>query len=336
MMYSDRDNLYWIEKADFPVGNQRPYLTLAVIYLIGVVYGSLLPFELNFARLGDGSLTFADGLAALFGSPSWMGMTFDDVVTNLLLYVPAGVLLHLGLRGRGMGVQVAMVIGVVGIAGIVWVIESMQALIPMRYASVNDWFCNVAGGGVGVLLAVPIIRITEAAMRRLGYGLRLAVNWSELKTNLSVRRGVAGMAWLMIIALVGEHVSCAWPGIWRVATVSVSKVNLMPFLYEFEMSYLRAAESMAMSLMWYAVIGGALWVLLRLRRVRRVWVVVLGVVLIAVVGEVLKMFDPARYPDLTELLVALIGALIMAAFLQILARPVGVVDAMRAAYAESV
>ncbi len=130
-----------------------PYFSLALLCLAGVVYGSLLPFNFDAPNLKPG-VTLMDRLIT---GPRWVGTPLDDLVTNILLYMPAAMLLRLGLWrcGRGMAMQILLPTGLA--FAISYGLETGQIFLPAtRVSSMNDVLLNGAGGLVGVLLAVKL------------------------------------------------------------------------------------------------------------------------------------------------------------------------------------
>ncbi len=73
----------------------------------------------------------------------------DDVLLNILMYVPLGCLLGLLARRRDRRTFAALVLTV---AAVSLAFETAQLLIPSRFPSVDDLICNTLGGALGIWL----------------------------------------------------------------------------------------------------------------------------------------------------------------------------------------
>ena len=102
---------------------------LLAAYLVLLLWNSLIPFGLGIAK------------ASFNNSSSWLGLPVSatstaDILSNILLYIPLGVLVAVRFRrgGRGWlrGVGAAILIGM----GISYCVESAQQYAPERFASV--------------------------------------------------------------------------------------------------------------------------------------------------------------------------------------------------------
>ncbi len=129
----------------------RPLLfQLSLGYLLFIVYGSLLPFELN-------NLSFSAALANFRHIPllDLGAESRADLVANLLLYIPFGLLLCGGIAGANprplplvMGIVVTLLVAVAIALGI----EFTQQFFAPRTVSLNDIFAELAGSVLGIAL----------------------------------------------------------------------------------------------------------------------------------------------------------------------------------------
>jgi len=131
------------------VGRSRlPRLALAV-YVLLVVYASLYPLS-GWRDQGTPAFAF---LAAAW--PRWV--TPFDLVSNVLGYLPYGVLCVLGLRPRWRGPAAILAAALSG-AALSVVLEAAQSFLPARVASNLDVLANTAGaltGAIAGTLAAP-------------------------------------------------------------------------------------------------------------------------------------------------------------------------------------
>ncbi len=302
---------------------------LAVVWAALLVYGSLLPwgFDLNSAIIEAGgvgpaiidwitspSWVPAVTLTSSFGVPNWA----SDLVLNLLLYGPLGVLLRLTLSRLTGRHIVQIVSAVAAIAALSWMIESTQSLIPGRYASIQDVLANSLGGCAGVMLGHRI----NSAWRAGAFTLyRWTANpMGALHHRLHTHRTRPAV---MFIALA---VNAGLIALWYTLTATSeggapgdqTAVYLVPFQRYFDRSYDVAAVLLGRSMIVYCL-AGAVWMLTMMRgQTRRTlgWVV-LTAALTAAVVEALKLMGPGSAADVTEPLIALIagGLVLTAAFM---------------------
>ena len=120
---------------------------IALVYTLLIFYGCLNPFnfDLNFGL---------DPLAWWYG-PLPKYITLFDMTANVLGYVPLGFVLVFAVFPRWQGFK-AVAIALI-YSGIVSAsIESAQTWLPTRVPTQMDWFANMLGAFIGVLIAVPL------------------------------------------------------------------------------------------------------------------------------------------------------------------------------------
>lgn len=111
-------------------------------YLIALVYGSLYPW--SGWRWGG-----VPALGFLFDPwPRWW--TWQDVLVNVAIYVPVG-LLAAGVLRRWSGAAIAILLAAVFASVVSLTIESLQTYLPARVASRPDWLANSAGAAIGAI-----------------------------------------------------------------------------------------------------------------------------------------------------------------------------------------
>jgi VanZ family protein len=130
-------------------------ITAALLIIAGVLYGSLIPFGFNLS-----AYTWGNGLGLL--GLRWRSAPWDDILTNVLVYLPVGASLFLarlhgarrsrtsfGVRRRCLAVFNAVLAG-----SLVSVLaESLQAGLPERQSSWTDVVLNTLGTFLGGILA---------------------------------------------------------------------------------------------------------------------------------------------------------------------------------------
>jgi VanZ family protein len=161
--------------------SRLPHATLAV-YGIALICGSLYPLS-GWRSAGVPMLGF------LFDPwPRWW--TVFDVVFNIAVYLPGGLLVAMLLR-QGRLAALALPLAVLACSGAAVSLEALQSLLPNRVPSRLDWLANSAGALLGALLASPGERLTAASQRALEQ--RIAIN----RTDSAIGTLLLGV-WLLI------------------------------------------------------------------------------------------------------------------------------------------
>jgi len=284
---------------------------MACLWAVLLIYGSLLPWQFS---LQTGGLGWA-AVWAWITSPTWIPITneasslgipvwLSDMVLNLVLYGPLGVMLRLTLSrmtGRHL-VQIATASLLV--VSLSWLIESTQSLIPGRYGSIQDVLNNSFGGIVGVLLGHRINRTWRGTAFT-------AYRWSA-RPRRAIDQGLDRFrqrpAVLYTVLMLNGLLVTGWYLTLDAGQARGGGVNWLPFAGYFSRSYDVAAVLMGRSLVVYCLIGGVI-MLMTMRGATRTALsaVLLAVALAAGVVELVQLTLGKGYPDVTEPLLAVMA-----------------------------
>ena len=221
-----------------------PYRALGVAWLVMVMYGSLLPFEFHNSA----------GIAAAF-EQSWqlrwyIGPT-PDLMLNLMLYVPAGLLLRMGVKRRGAGRAWQFAGPIVTVAMVSLLLEWTQMWMPGRFSSSTDLLLNVTGGVIGAVIADAVLGVTRLAalqlhtvwrwLRRTGHELL-----SHVPARIAFLTGIVALLTTAWIALpqANAALSRGW-----------SAGNWIPFLRHFELPYDQATTQILLTAAMYGTVA---------------------------------------------------------------------------------
>jgi len=144
-----------------------------------IAYASLYPF--SGWRPASGQ-TFLEWLI-LPVAPGW---TRFDVWSNLLGYLPLGVLLLAAFVQRGLPARRAFVLALASGAGLALLMEELQHFLPERVPSAIDWSLNSIGVAAGTLFGL--------LLDRLGYFER----WHALRSRWFVERSRLALVLLLL------------------------------------------------------------------------------------------------------------------------------------------
>ena len=125
------------------VSRQGPALA-ALAYVVLIVYGSLYPFS--------GWVGARDPFAFLLRGFTGTQVSLGDLVTNVIAYVPAGLLVYRFLLPKAQA-AVAAASAIAAAFTLSLSIEVLQAFLPTRIQSTIDLLTNTLGGTLGVMAA---------------------------------------------------------------------------------------------------------------------------------------------------------------------------------------
>ena len=134
----------------------RPNSALVLLLLWGlfIVYATMLPFDFS----ASGAL-IESRLRRLWERPlRGGGGSWADVVSNVLLFVPWGLLLAVWLAGCGRQYPVVVTLALLSGALFSGTVEFVQLFAPSRYISVVDLVTNTFGSTVGASIGWPLAR----------------------------------------------------------------------------------------------------------------------------------------------------------------------------------
>jgi glycopeptide antibiotics resistance protein len=304
-----------------PIFHQRPrWLTmrlLACLWTILIVYGTLLPFDFSPTAFTDLHPHAPTRLLILLTSPRWIAASgapsslgisacASDLATNLALYLPLGILLHLATTRAARRPLLPIARSLLLIALLSWSLECLQSLSYSRVASLNDFFANTAAGFTGVLLAPHLRQAFMAAVfflyRKSAHPLYLASDFFRRLNQKPL--AMFALVLLNITLIVGWYASVS-----PAARTNDLRVNWLPFVQQFARSYDVAALYLGRSIIVYTLIAMMLsLMMLRAQHRRRMRWILLTVALLSAALEALKTFTTHAHPDITEPLIAIMAA----------------------------
>lgn len=129
-----------------PARHRSTALPLSAAWAALIVYASLFPFA-------GWQWPAGREVHELLALPMLRPASRFDAWSNLLGYLPLGVLLAAGLLRQGSRSGRAIFVGTVAPAALSWLLEAAQHLVPGRVPSLRDLLLNAAGAGLGAVLA---------------------------------------------------------------------------------------------------------------------------------------------------------------------------------------
>lgn len=135
--------------------NARPLILMAVLYSGLLVYASLMPFR--FTDPINLSTLFSDGFWAQWPFDPSARVSGSDIVSNLALYMPLGLLLTTGMTLRFPSSKLSAVFFAVLLCAVLSLsIETCQSAIGFRTPSISDWLLNTISGLIGATIGTTV------------------------------------------------------------------------------------------------------------------------------------------------------------------------------------
>jgi glycopeptide antibiotics resistance protein len=275
----------------------QPDLALVLLVLWGlfIVYATMLPFDFSAT-----SEHIVKTLGRLWKRPL-RGGSWNDVYSNVALFIPWGLLLSVWQVRRGRGYITVMIMALLSGALLSGSVEFFQMFAPTRTTSVIDLITNTFGSCVGALFGWPWARWVwpwlSVRIRQLIFGRPLAA--ASLVT----------LGFLMIAGLSPFHISLS-PSAMRAALrgVQFDPAGLLSPRTSDPRPWIWVAELLT----W--ILAGGLFALAAKESNERGGRMIGWAIAVAAGASLIiqasHVVTPERAIDLTSVLVALIGSAI--------------------------
>lgn len=167
--------------------------TSLVVYLIALIWGSLFPMR-GWEYRGTPLLAFL-----VDPWPRWW--TGFDLVFNVAIYLPGGLLVTMLLRTAGLRGR-AVLLALLGCSALAVGLEALQTLLPGRVPSRLDWLANTAGALLGALAAPLGERAVAGSQRALE--ARQAISGTDSAIGSLLLAGWVAIQWPAHRPLFGQ------------------------------------------------------------------------------------------------------------------------------------
>ncbi|WP_432799264.1 VanZ family protein [Poriferisphaera sp. WC338] len=291
---------------------------LTVLWLLLIIYGSLIPFNFNFAPLLE-SHNITAALTSLLLAPSWTPATGEtsslglppwltDLGLNLVLYLPLGLLVRLTLSRRIKQPLLQILASGIIIFATSYLIECTQALLPGRVPSLNDVLANAIPSCFAAALALwlrqsknKIIFFSYTKIINLQRALQSKLPTFRTHPIITSFTAIALISSTIITHLYFKTKSAIAP---HTRTESDKLINLIPFSKQFNRSYDVAAAMISSSMIVYALISLLIMLILLHRTSKHTRITLLFIALFAVLLQTLLTISAGQTADITELILA--------------------------------
>jgi glycopeptide antibiotics resistance protein len=270
--------------------NTTVILTACLVYLLFVIYGSLVPLDFRPQSLSEAWHSFLAIRYLDLGIGSRA-----DWVANILLFIPLSFLL-LGVFWPRQGIALRVLVTV-----IVWMlclilsvsIEFTQLFFPPRTVSQNDILAESIGAIFGTILWWWQ---GDAIVARISH-------WRSIRgrANIALR-----LLWLYLVLMFGYNLL---PLDLTISPVEIyhkwhnGKIILLPFGFHVENRAQFAYNLLTDVALWIPV--SFLWILSDKKSRRQAWI---WTVATATILEGLQLLVYSRVSDITDILTSMIGA----------------------------
>jgi len=270
----------------------RVYLILTVVYLLGAVYGSLVPLTFRHVPFDRAVEQVVHAILTPAGRPSRV-----DLVANVLLFIPL-TFLAMGAatqehRRRGK-LPIALALTVAACA-VSLAVEFIQVYLPHRTTSRSDVIAETLGGVIGIVLWFN-------CGRRVTRWARHA--WHDRTGDHLAARILGGYAIVVVLALLFPFDMTISPtDVWH--KIKAGQITVVPFA-NLSQAWVYAALCRA-ALM--APVGYLLYLLHRRRHSGRLGVVALQGMACAALLELMQVFTYSQSAETTHIITGTLGAL---------------------------
>lgn len=165
----------------------RSVIRLRWLLIFLVSYGSLYPFSFRSPASALEDLR-------LFLSHTSLWSSLGDVMGNVLLFLPWGILARLGLERRADWAWKTILLGL----ALALALQLAQILVPVRDARLSDVFWNAVGIGLGYVVCAPILQFVFRGPHRLSVNARTGLLVGLLWFVMESLPLVPGIDWAAI------------------------------------------------------------------------------------------------------------------------------------------
>ena len=137
---------------------------LTFLTMLFVIQTGLVPYDFLQDDVKEGSAVFLSGAA--------IHLIARDIISNVFLYFPLGILLHCALAKQLRSRGIALILTVIFAAAMSLGIEWIQSYSPARVSTLFDLLANIGGALLGASLAW----IARLALPRIHAGALVAVH----------------------------------------------------------------------------------------------------------------------------------------------------------------
>lgn len=264
---------------------------LAVLYLCFVIYGSLVP--LKFVGMP------IDMALAAFSNIPFLNLGVDsraDWVANLLLFIPLSFLSnHLAThkKTRSWRYLLSLMVLLVTV-GLAFTLEFTQLFFPQRTVSQNDIWAESLGGAIGIAGQLRFGKLFEAWLEAL---------WQH-ETRLSRLTRALNVYLLVLLTFNVLPLDLTLSPVELYHKWSEGRIVLFPFAGLKGALAGKIYETLTDVLIW--IPAGLLW---SLATKRTAWNIAARGLITAGVIELAQLFVYSRVTDITDILLAGVGAL---------------------------
>ncbi len=265
-------------------------------FIAAVLYGSLIPFDFDPTAI---HLTTGFGLLQV----GLQAINLDDLMTNLLVYIPIGVACVVCGRPRRLGrmarVPLAIVIGV----AVSLVAETLQTSLASRVASWTDVLLNGMGTAIGAVAYVALYDVVVLAFRRLRSQWRNRP-FTTCTLLLTIGLIIFGLAPFDFVMSSSGLQASFLRARWDLTTPRVSAIGVLPYASMIAELY---------GAFWFMLLGytGALAAReAELNPARALACAIRNSVLLVVLIEFMQLFTVSHEFDLASIVIRIIGVVL--------------------------
>jgi len=299
--------------------NPKPAILLWLLFVLFIFYGTLIPFDLSLDPQNLKANLQQTNLTPFFDKTGFVSRM--DIVSNLLLFMAYGVLFYLAFVPSlhtpcrpGLNLVYRVETKRVRVRGNIWIfplcvmtsfalsglVEMLQFLSPSRMCSITDVIVNTIGGAIGCITGWFFYKLYRQG---LSTWTRAMLNNRPILLVLLVYSAI-----LFLNFLIPFNVSIQVSDI----GYSIKNANLIPFAnyQDLQHYFIGAGPELALYLILGFLITLCLISYTRISRfIASIYTIILTAVF-AIVIETAQIFFISRVTDATDIVTAILGAIL--------------------------
>ena len=280
------------------MGLPQIFWLLSVLF---IVYGTLIPFNIDLS-VDTLAKNIQHSALTPFMDPDGSRASIPDIVQNILLFIPFGVLGFLSMRRRRSDAVVGVFVLISG-TFLSLTVEFFQLMTLDRTTSVTDLITNTMGSAIGIA-GIWIF---------MGLLVRLA-DVNRIKAYFSSQYSFAFIvAGLIVIAGTLQPFDF---------TLDVGQVGSKVkglISHPVDLSFILKDEAAAFIRQFLFILAGVLW-LNRIQRNSLTFILIVGCALFSLFLEISQLIVGSRMPSVQDSIVIIIASVLGAALARPLAR----------------
>ncbi|MEW6607539.1 MAG: VanZ family protein [bacterium] len=272
-------------------------MILFVIFVIYLFYATLYPFNFSFQ---EDNILYNLNRINIIPFSCWGGreISWSDVVSNLLLFIPYGFLLNWELQNRNIGKLKSKLICIISAFLLSSTLEFLQLFSLRRRTGITDIVNNTIGSWIGCVLSNDfLVSFKDKLFHQ--------INLLRRENPLLVYLGLYSLL-IMLVFIYPFDISIARENIYY----AIKNFNLTPFYYRGHLNI--SFSENGINIILFIIFGFLVYVSLRkyYSKILTLFITIFIGFCLATLIEFTQIIIPTRVPDITDIIFYVMGTLL--------------------------